>query len=239
MFNRKFSRLICVGVFMLLAACGPSAEQKAAMTATSLTAIAAAWTHTPTTTPTATSTATSTVTSTPTPTETATPTASSTPTLTPTKTATPTITPDPNRYYAPDNSFSLIPPEGWVSEDVGLEYPGLMGPEVENFRLTLVFIRDQSDFDVFFYAALVQGDLEESLQDLTQVSEDYLATDDGKDYFRWEVTDTQDGVRYRRVFYFFESGKMKLVATYTRPANQGAENDAFVDQAMNSLRFTP
>ena len=103
----------------------------------------------------------------------------------------------------------------------------------------MIFIRDQSDFDVFFYAALVQGDLEEELQDLVSVSEDFLTTEDGKDYFRWEVTDTQKGVSYQQVFYFFGSGKWKLVATYTRPKNQGTEYDALVDEAMKSLRFNP
>jgi hypothetical protein len=247
----KLHHLLFFGLFLSLMACGPSAEQKATKTATALTAIAAAWTHTPTATPTATHTATAAATSTPTPTETATPTPSApptetatptlsaTPTRTPTKTATSTLTPDPNRYYAPDNSFSLVPPEGWVTTDVGLDYPGLIGPKVGDFSLNLVFIRDQSDFDVFFYAALVQGDLEEELQDLVSISEDFLTTDDGKNYFRWEVTDTQKDVSYRQVFYFFESGKWKLVATYTRPKNRGAEYDTVIDDAMKSLRFKP
>ena len=105
--------------------------------------------------------------------------------------------------------------------------------------MNLIFIRDKSPFDVFFYAATVQDTLKENLQNLSQISEDYLTTDDGKDYFRWEVTDTQKGVRYRQVFYFFESGDWKLVITYTRPNNQGSEYDALVDEAMNTVRFSP
>jgi hypothetical protein len=68
---------------MSLAACGASPEEQAAMTATSLTATAAAWTDTPT--PTSTFTLT--------PTETFTPTVTFTPTitLTPTITSTPTF----------------------------------------------------------------------------------------------------------------------------------------------------
>jgi GxxExxY protein len=241
--------LLCI----ILTACGSSANKQATRTATALTAIAAAWTPTPTVTSTPTATATSTATSTATatatvtptptltstPTETPTPTGTATATESPTKTSASTPTPDPNRYYAPDNSYSLIPPGGWQPAEVGLEYPGLMGPKVGSFTVSLIFIRDKSAFELFFYAATIQGALEESLQDLSQVSEDYLKTDDGKDYFRWEVTDTQKGASYHQIFYFFSSGDWKLVVTYTRPNSQGAEYDALADQAMKSLRFTP
>ncbi len=222
-------------LLLWLSACGPSAEQQATLTAESLTAIAASWTATPS----PTTTATATLTPTPTSTETATPTPTSTPSSTPTKTSTATKTPDPDRYYAPDDSFSLIPPTDWQPAEIGLEFPGLIGPKVGNFSPNLIFIRDESTFPVFFYAAIVQDDLKESLQNLSEISEDYLTTDEGKDYFRWEITDTQNGISLRQIFYFFESGNMKLVITYTRLNNQASEYDAVVDKAMQSVRFNP
>ena len=228
-----------VFLFLVLTACGPSAEQQATMTATSLTAIAAAWTATPTETPTPTATMTATPTPTATPTETSTPTRTATKTKPPTKTATPTQTHDPKRYYAPDNSFSLVPPEGWTPADVDLDYPGLIGPTVGNFNLNLRFFREKYRFDVFWYAARVQDDLKDKLQNLSQISEDFLTTDEGKDYFRWEFTDTQEGVIYHHVYYFYESGDWKLVINYTRLRNQGSEYDTVVDEAMKTVRFKP
>lgn len=76
----KFYRIIFL-LFLFVSACGPSAEEQATLTATSITATAAAWTKTPTQTLTFT------------PTETFTPTATFTPTITrtPTITATPTF----------------------------------------------------------------------------------------------------------------------------------------------------
>ena len=164
--------LLAFLLILLLSACGPSAEQQATMTATSLTATAAVWT------PTAKPTATATVTPTP------------KPTATPTKTSTSTNTPDPNRYFAPDNSYSLIPPEGWQPEGVGLEFPALVGPEVGNFDLKLVFSQDKSSFSVFMWAALVQDSLQRQLQNLSQIGEDFPTTDEGMEYFRWEFTHT-------------------------------------------------
>ena len=81
-------KLSVVGLLLLvttLAACGPSAEEVAALTADAETAIVAAWTETPTTTSTSTP-APTTPTPNTTPTQTATPTVSPTPTVTPTAT---------------------------------------------------------------------------------------------------------------------------------------------------------
>lgn len=180
---------------------------------------------------------------TPLPTTTSLPTPTSTPeptvTLTkiPTQTSTLTPTPDPNRYYAPDNFYSLIPPKGWEPTDVGLDDPGLVGPKVGNFNLNLTFIRDKTAFEVFSYAAMFQDSLKEKLQNVSQISEDFLTTDDGQDYFRWEITDTQKGTLYRQVFYFYGSGEQILVITYTRPNHQGSEYDDVVNKAMQSVRF--
>jgi hypothetical protein len=219
---------------ILVTACGPNAEEQATLTATSITATAASWTSTPTLTYTPTSTSTLT----PTPTETPTPTVTSTPTQTPTITPTATNTPDPNRYYSPDQSYSFVALEGWEPVNIGLAEPALLGPKVGEFTVNLVFIQEESPFPVAFYAAQVQDSLAESLKNYVQVSEDYLTTVEGKEYFRWEFINTQQGTSFQQVLYFYESGDWKLVVTYTRPKDQGAENDALVDESMNTMQYT-
>jgi len=102
--------IVCIIPF-LLTACTPSPEELAAQTATAQTAIAAAWTKTPTQTftptpsPTFTITPTFTYTHTPTSTETPTPTNTATYTLTPTSTSTPTITQTPTITPTPTYDF--------------------------------------------------------------------------------------------------------------------------------------
>jgi hypothetical protein len=236
---------------LCLTACGSSANKHATQTATALTATAAAWTSTPSITPTPTATATSTPTPTSTATPTATPTSTSTPTetptpthtatstKTPTKTPTPTQTQDPNRYYAPDNSYSFMALEGWVPTDVGMDQPGLVAPLAGDLKCTLMFIRVNTTFDVFFYAATFQDSLIAIYPDLSTVREDYLTTEEGKDYFRWEVTYISLGVGIHQIFYFFESGNWKLVISFLRPNNQGSEYDAMVDETMKTVHFKP
>ncbi len=212
--------LLCLAL-ITMAACGPSPERQAAMTATALTAIAAAWTATPSATPT--------LTSTPTPIPTP------TPTLTPTITPTPTS--DPNRYYPPDNTFSLIPPEGWMKVDRGLDYPSLRGPLVGRFAINLAFYQDRSNLPVEMYAAAVQHGMKTMFADLSLVSEGFRTTFEGLDYFRWEYTYTRNGAALRQIMYIFGPGDWKLVITYSRPKDQGSEYDAAVDAAIRTVHY--
>ena len=199
------------------------------MTASAQTALAQGWTTTPS------PTIPPTVTHTPLPTETASPTPS--PTRQPTSTPTVTPTPEPGWYYATDKSFSLIIPTGWQVKDVGLDEPGLFGPSLGDFSPNLIFIQERSIFPVAFYAAMVQDSLAQSLIDLKQIGEDFLVTNEGQDYFRWEMENTVEGVVYHQALYFFESGDWKLVITYTRPADKGAEIDAQVDQTIKTVQY--
>ncbi len=222
-------------VFVLavtITSCGPSSEQKATMTSVSLTSTAAAWTPTPTRTNTPTATAT--------PTSTLTPTATNTATRTPTATlaATPTATHNPEVYYAPDNSFSISGLKGWEPRDVGLKYPALIGPAVGKFTLNLVFVVDKSIFPLAFYSAQVQDGIKTTVTVLKDISEDFLTTNAGKDYFRWVIEDSIKNVVYHQVVYMYESGDGKLVITYTRPVDQGQEYDELVDEAMKTVQFT-
>ncbi len=220
-------------MILLLAACGPSAEEKAMMTATAMTATAASWTRTPT------PTSTPTLTPTPTPTETPTPTLTPTPTRTATPTASSTPTRDPNRYYASDDSFSLMIPEGWETQDTGLGLSALVGSVAGDFNPSMIFYTETSELPLAMYADLFQNTIKALNLNLTTISEDFLTTTSGLEYFRWEFEEDFLGMLNHNILYFFESGDMKLVVSYFRSNEAGAENDALVEEAINTLRFGP
>ncbi len=223
-----------LGLLAILSACGPSPQQLAQASATDQTATAAAWTSTPV--PTAKST------DTPLPTQPPTLTPSPTLTLTPTTigttTPTPTATLDPNRYYAPDLTYSLVLAEGWKPEAMGLEYPALVGPIVGQSRLDLGFIESQSTDPLAFFSAQFQDSLKKVTPGLKQISEDFLNAADGSQYFRWAFDDSATGTARLNVVYIFESGNWKLVVAYNRPADQGSYYDNIVDEMMKTVRFT-
>ncbi len=195
---------------LMLAACGPSPELQATQTATALTATAAAWTPT------------------------------STPTRRPTATRLPTSTPmsesDMGRYTALDGSYSLIPPEGWQPRNVGTDYPALAGPEVGGYTVNLSFYFEQSTEPEGFYSAMMQDWLIGEIPELNAISEEFLVNGEGESYLRWEVEYSLEGQAFHQVYYFFEAGNWKLTVVYSRLQDQGAENDALVDAAIDTLQ---
>jgi hypothetical protein len=225
--------VLTICLLFLLAACGPSPQQQASMTATAMTATAAAWTPTPT------ATNTPTYTPTPTPTETPTPTVTPTPTATPTATPSPTPTRDPNRYYAPDDSFSLVTPGGWKSADIGLKFPALMGPQLGNGYQNIVFIPDTSTYALAFYTATIQDSIKKTFSNVSSKKEEFLMTSCGIEYFHWIIEDTQHGMRMRQILYIFEHGDWKLVIVYTRQPGEASEQDALIDESIDTIQFGP
>jgi hypothetical protein len=148
-------------------------------------------------------------------------------------------------YYAFDKAFSFVALKGWRTMDMGRDDVGLRGPAIANYYPMLTFIRDTfqfggGDMGVAMYSAAVQDSVTPKLPDLVQISENFLTTVDGASYFRWEITDTQNGIFLREVYYIFGSaGKTMLTVIYTRPDAGGSEFDAVVDAAMKTMRFNP
>lgn len=217
---------------IMMAACGLSPEEQAARTATAMTATAAAWTATPTPTATATSTQTSTPTPTLTPTETATPTA------TPTATLTPTPTPDPDRVYSDDGVFSFVQPAGWDWQPSGLAGMTLLvGPPINSLPNMVMVLNAEVDFNLAWDSAGFQDAATSQLKGYQLISEDFLESDDGEVYFRWEYKDTSDGLQNNNIIYIFSEDGHLVIASYTRPFSNGDWYNEIIDSAMETLRF--
>lgn len=227
---KKAARLPLIFILFFLSACGPTPEQQAARTAAVLTETASAWTPTPS----------ATITQTPTSTVTVTPIPSSTPTRLPTKTLTPSATPDPNRYQSSDQAFSLLKLEDWEEDDAGMDYPALAGPLVQDYRLNLLFAKEENSLPVAMYSAFLQDDIAKNAPNVVTISEDFFVSDYQNEYFRWEIVNEYKGSTYHQIFYMFQSIDQDggiLIVTYTRPGNAGAEYDELIDAAMQTMLF--
>ncbi|OGO29180.1 MAG: hypothetical protein A2136_06605 [Chloroflexi bacterium RBG_16_54_11] len=120
-----------------------------------------------------------------------------------------------------------------------MEYPVLLSDVSVDNLPSIFFFTDESIFPVEFYAALVQDSMAKKVESLTTISEDFLITPGGKNYFRWEMNSSQAGKSVYSVMYFFEVGDWKLVITYARLINQGKENDALVESSIETIKFGP
>jgi hypothetical protein len=227
--------LVVILLAFAVTGCGPSPEEQAAQTATAQTATAASWTATFTLTPTATASPTATLT----PTQTATFTPTATATKKPTQTTAPTKTQDAARHYGPDAFYSLLRPEGFVTQDLGGSAPALVGPYSAacDCKITVTFAEFTSAFPFEFVSAIYQDSLLEDLSGYNLVSEEFLTTDSGLNSFRWEFKHTYGGYRLRVVIYFFEKGDRKLTVVYSRPANAAQDLDELVENAINTFVF--
>ena len=118
-----------------------------------------------------------------------------------------------------------------------MQYPALVGPQLGSSAANLLFVQEEAAFPVESYAAAVQDQLVAALPEIEPIREDFLITDDGHAYYRWEIANTQNNREIRQVLYFYGPGDWKLVITYTRPLNAGEENDRLVDAAMQTVRY--
>jgi hypothetical protein len=177
--------------------------------------------------------------------------ATETPTITATTTATPTLTPRPTptrrpsltptpeagRYTNPDGSFSFIMPEDWEIEDEGDEYTVIRGPAKGGFQPTLLIARISDPMMLELWTASVQDDTIAMMKGYSQISEEFIESDDGDTFFRWEFTATQNGSKYHFTFYMYDPGTWKLVISYMRLEKAGAEDDAMIDASMRSVLY--
>jgi len=120
---------------------------------------------------------------------------------------------------------------------MGKKYPSFFGPQLGTTMLTLNFYQEEVEFPLAFYTAIFQDSFSQEIADFDTISEEFLATSEGLEYFRWEFEAIIDGKSVHHIFCFFESGDWKLIISYTRLRSLGAEYDALVDEAMQTVRF--
>jgi hypothetical protein len=177
--------------------------------------------------------------------------ATETPTITATTTATPTLTPRPTptrrpsltptpeagRYTSPDGSYSFFMPEDWDLEDEGDEYTLIRGPAHAGFQPTLIIAKISDSMMLELWTASVQDETISIMQGYSLISEDFIETDDGETFLRWEFTATQNGSKFHFVFYMYDPGSWKLVMTYMRLEKAGGEDDAMIDASARSVLY--
>ena len=149
--------------------------------------------------------------------------------------------PDPHpgsgAVHQPGWLFSFVMPEDWEIEDEGDEYSVIRGPAKAGFQPTLIIAMISDPTMLELWTASAQDDTISVMKGYSQISEDFLETDAGETFFRWEFTATQNGSKYHFIFYMYDAGSWKLVISYMRLDRAGAEDDALVDAATRSVLY--
>lgn len=134
--------------------------------------------------------------------------------------------------------FSYVPPLGWQMRELpGLKYKAAFAPATSNSGANLIFLDELNPARLETYVALNLAMMKQLWPNLTVISQEWFETDAGQWAIKVVVQNTQYNQNLQQTLYFFNGGTKKVVATYTRLANQGAELDAKSDASMQSFRF--
>jgi hypothetical protein len=131
----------------------------------------------------------------------------------------------------------MVLPERWTPEQTGIDrFEVITGPSVAGNPLNVYFYIEENDILFEMYAAYAQDLFRENLENDIQLSEAFLKTDLGEDYFRWTFTGRINGITVYNIGYVFDFDGMKVLALYTRPYSQGQSFDQVIDTAMRTMR---
>lgn len=138
--------------------------------------------------------------------------------------------------------FSYVPPSGWkVSEFPGLKFKISRGDPVKGFAPNIVVADEAYNKSLDDYARDNIVNLQKLFHGLKILDQADFKTSDGTRVIK-VLTERDDDMvkkRLRQVFYFYDAGNKKLVATCSGLAEEGPGSDMVCDASMKTFSVTP
>jgi hypothetical protein len=138
--------------------------------------------------------------------------------------------------------FSYVPPIGWiVSEFPGLKFKISRGEPVKGFAPNIVVVDEAYDKSLDDYAKDNIASLKKLFQSLKVLDQADFTTSDGIRVIKL-LTERDDDMarkRVRQVFYFYDAGNKKLVASCSNLAEAAPASDMVCDASMKTFSVAP
>ncbi len=138
--------------------------------------------------------------------------------------------------------FSYVPPNGWkVMEFPGLKFKISRGEPVKGFAPNIVVADEAYNKSLDDYAKDNIVTLKKLFHGLKILGQSDFTTSDGTRVIKL-LTERDDEVakkRLRQVFYFYDAGNKKLVATCSGLAEEGPGTDQVCDASMKTFTVSP
>jgi hypothetical protein len=138
--------------------------------------------------------------------------------------------------------FSYVPPNGWkVSDFPGLKFKISRGDPVKGFAPNIVVADEAYNKSLDDYAKDNLANLKKLFRNLQVIGQSDFTTSDGTRVIKL-LTERDDDVsqkRLRQVFYFYDAGNKKLVASCSGLAEEAPASDLVCDAAMKTFNVTP
>jgi hypothetical protein len=137
--------------------------------------------------------------------------------------------------------FSYVPPSGWkVMEFPGLKFKISRGAPVKGFAPNIVVADEAYNKSLDDYASDNITNLQNLFHGLKILDQTDFKTSDGTRVIK-VLTERDDDLvkkRLRQVFYFYDAGNKKLVATCSGLAEEGPGSDMVCDASMKTFSVT-
>jgi len=138
--------------------------------------------------------------------------------------------------------FSYVPPNGWkVLEFPGLKFKISRGDPVKGFAPNIVVAEEAYNKSLDDYAKDSIVTMQKLFHGLKIISQTDFTTSDGTRVIKL-LTERDDDMarkRVRQVFYLYDAGNKKLVATCTSLAEEAPASDLVCDTSMKTFNVTP
>ncbi len=138
--------------------------------------------------------------------------------------------------------FSYVPPNGWkVLEFPGLKFKISRGEPVKGFAPNIVVADEAYNKSLDDYAKDNIATMQKLFHGLNILGQTDFTTSDGTRVIKL-LTERDDDIskkRLRQVFYFYDAGNKKLVATCSGLAEEGPGSDLVCDASMKTFSVTP
>jgi hypothetical protein len=159
-----------------------------------------------------------------------------------TPTRAPSTSLDSNRYYPSNRRFSFVNTglDDLKEKDTGLEYRSLVSTDPN--KLMFFYVHKAFEkIDLESYVPYHKDDVEKRNQNPKTIQENFLTTEEGQAYYRWEYSVSINGQAAHVVDYLFIFEDSSLLITSLRADNidDAAKYDSLVDTAMNTVLFNP
>ncbi len=137
--------------------------------------------------------------------------------------------------------FSYVPPNGWnVLEFPGLKFKISRGAPVKGFAPNIVVADEAYNKSLDDYAKDNIATMQKLFHGLKIISQTDFTTSDGTRVIKL-LTERDDDIskqKLRQVYYFYNAGNKKLVATCSSLAKEAPASDLVCDASMKTFHVT-
>ena len=118
------------------------------------------------------------------------------------------------RYTAPDNTFSIVPPDGWEPRDMpGMKYKVFITQPAEKFAPNITFVDEASNLSLKDYVAENQKVLARLTTNYKELSLAPFATDGNLQGYRLSFKNRHADKDLIQTQYYFSTPEKKFVVT--------------------------